>query len=109
LLLPWTTSWPVVANLILLGAYYAATDGVLMALAGALLPVAQRASGMALLITGTNLMRLAGSILFGVLWTWRGVGFAITLSLAAMVVAMLVGIIALGRGGIEENHGRVAS
>jgi MFS family permease len=110
LLVPWTggATWPVVVDLILLGAYYAATDGVLMALAGALLPPAQRASGMALLITGTNLARLVGSVLFGLLWTWRGVGFAVTLALAAMAAAVLVGIVALGRG-LEENDGRAPS
>ena len=105
LLMPWTASWPVIVDLLLLGAYYAATDGVMMALAGALLPLEQRASGMALLITGTNLARLFGSILFGLLWTWRGVGFAVALSLAAMVAALLVGIIALR--GTEETDGRV--
>lgn len=110
LLVPWTggATWPVVVDLILLGAYYAATDGVLMALAGALLPPAQRASGMALLVTGTNLARLAGSVLFGLLWTWRGVGFAVALALAAMAAAVLVGIVALGRG-LEENDGRAPS
>jgi MFS family permease len=110
LLVPWTggATWPVVVDLILLGAYYAATDGVLMALAGALLPPAQRASGMALLITGTNLARLTGSVLFGLLWTWRGVGFAVTLALAAMAAAVLVGIVALGRG-LEANDGRAPS
>jgi len=77
----------------------------MMALAGALLPLEQRASGMALLITGTNLARLFGSVLFGLLWTWRGVGFAVALSLAAMVAALLVGIIALR--GTEEIDGRV--
>lgn len=110
LLVPWTggATWPVVVDLILLGAYYAATDGVLMALAGALLPPAQRASGMALLVTGTNLARLTGSVLFGLLWTWRGVGFAVALALAAMAAAVLVGIVALGRG-LEENDGRAPS
>jgi len=108
LLVPWTASWQIAVDLILLGAYYAATDGVLMALASALLPPAQRASGMALLITGTNLARLAGSVLFGLLWTWRGVGFAVALSLVALAAAVLVGIVALGRG-LEENDGRASS
>jgi len=85
----------VVLALVLLGLYYAATDGVLMALAGAALPQEVRASGMALLTTGTSLARLAGSILFGVIWTWRGVGAAVALSTTGLVAALLVAGFAL--------------
>ena len=108
LLVPWTGPLPVIADLILLGAYYAATDGVLMALASAIVPPEQRAGGMALLTTATSLARLAGSILFGVLWTWRGVGFAVALSLAGLSAAILVGSVALRRRG-EETDGRATS
>jgi MFS family permease len=85
----------VVLALVLLGLYYAATDGVLMALAGAALPQEVRASGMALLTTGTSLARLAGSILFGLVWTWRGVGVAVVLSTTGLVAALLVAVFAL--------------
>ncbi|KOG43105.1 hypothetical protein ADK38_46490, partial [Streptomyces varsoviensis] len=44
-----------VGVLLLIGVFYAATDGVLMALAGPVLPAAGRASGMALLQTGQAL------------------------------------------------------
>lgn len=108
LLVPWTVPAPVIVDLILLGAYYAATDGVLMALAGAVLPPEQRASGMALLTTGTSLARLTGSILFGLLWTWRGVGFAVAVSLAALFATIVVGSVALRRG-VEESDGRITS
>ena len=104
LLAPWTGSVPVMLDLVLLGAYYAATDGVLMALAGALLPAGQRASGMSLLTTGTSLARLAGSILFGLLWTWRGVGFAVALSTASLTAAILCGSVVLRRSR-EESDG----
>ena len=104
LLAPWTGSVPVMLDLVLLGAYYAATDGVLMALAGALLPAGQRASGMSLLTTGTSLARLAGSILFGLLWTWRGVGFAVALSTAGLTAAILCGSVVLRRSR-EESDG----
>ena len=107
LLLPWTTGWPVIVNLMLLGAYYATTDGVLMALAGAVLPLEHRASGMALVTTGTSLARLIGSVLFGLLWSARGVGFAVAVSLAALTAAILVASVALR--GVEESDGRVAS
>ena len=86
----------VVLALVLLGLYYAATDGVLMALAGAALPQEVRASGMALLTTGTSLARLAGSILFGVLWTWGGgVGVAVALFTTGLAAALLVAVFAL--------------
>jgi MFS family permease len=108
LLVPWTGAVPVMLDLVLLGAYYAATDGVLMALAGAVLPTEQRASGMALLTTGTSLARLAGSILFGLLWTWRGVEVAVVLSTAVLTVTILGGLLALRRSR-EENDGRPAT
>ncbi|MFD0275329.1 MFS transporter [Kitasatospora sp. NPDC127111] len=57
--------------LLLHGASYAATDGVLMALAGPLLPPALRTSGLALLQTGQALAGLGSSVLFGLAWqTW---------------------------------------
>ena len=85
----------VVLALVLLGLYYAATDGVLMALAGAALPQEVRASGMGLLTTGTSLARLAGSIVFGVIWTWRGVGVAVALSTTGLVAALLLAVFGL--------------
>lgn len=80
-------------GVLLLGAYYAATDGVLMALTSAMLPAPLRASGLALLTTAIGLARLCASVLFGILWTWIGarealVGFAIGLLLAILVAAL---------------------
>jgi MFS family permease len=92
LLVPGAGTLRMMVALVLLGVYYAATDGVLMALAGAALPQEMRASGMSLLATGTNLARLAGSILFGVLWTWQGVGVAVALSTAGLAAALLVAV-----------------
>jgi len=92
LLVPGGGTLRVMLALVLLGVYYAATDGVLMALAGSALPPEMQASGMALLTTGTNLARLAGSILFGVLWTWQGVGVAVALSTAGLAAALLVAL-----------------
>jgi MFS family permease len=53
----------------LLGACYAATDGVLAAMASATLGAELRTSGLALLNTATSLSRLISSVLFGWLWT----------------------------------------
>jgi MFS family permease len=95
LLVPGGGPLRVMLALVLLGTYYAATDGVLMALAGAALPQAVRASGMALITTGTSLARLVGSIVFGVLWSSRGADVAVTLSLVALAAAMLLAVFCL--------------
>jgi MFS family permease len=63
--------------LLLLGAYYACTDGVLMAAVGGWLPANLRASGFAVVTTTTGLARLAGSLLFGALWSAWGMAWAI--------------------------------
>jgi MFS family permease len=78
------------ASLLLLGCYYAGTDGVLMALASSRLPADLRTSGMALLMTVVNFARLAASILFGWLWTWRGVEFAVGVFGGCLVVAIVL-------------------
>ncbi|HTF67392.1 MAG TPA: MFS transporter, partial [Edaphobacter sp.] len=52
----------------LFGAYYAATDGVLAALASSTLSPELRTSGLALMNTATSLSRLVSSVLFGWLW-----------------------------------------
>lgn len=58
--------------LLLLGVFYAATEGVLMALAGPVLPAARRASGLALLQTGQAVARLIAAAGFGAAWTVWG-------------------------------------
>ena len=64
------------AALGLLGAYYAATDGVLMALGSAVVPDEIRGSGLALLGTATSVARLVASLAFGALWTVWGIDAA---------------------------------
>ncbi len=90
-------------SLLLLGCYYAGTDGVLMALASSRLPADLRTSGMALLMTVVNLARMAASILFGWLWTWRGVEFAIGVFGGCLVVAILLARILLGSDAQEAR------
>lgn len=77
--------WPLAGAVLLLhGTYYAATDGILMALAGPLVPPDRRAGGLALLQTGQATGRLFASVLFGAAWTAWGVSTA----LAAAAVAL---------------------
>ena len=78
---------------LLLGAYYAATDGVLMALLGAVLPEHIRTSGIALFTTFTGLARLLASTLFGAAWSAAGAPAAVAVFLAALIAS--VGVAAM--------------
>jgi len=94
----------VVLSLVLLGTYYAATDGVLMALAGALLPPALRGSGLALLVTGTSTARLLASVLFGATWTAFGFGTAVLSFAVALTSAVAIAALATTRIRAEAAH-----
>jgi MFS family permease len=97
ILVPNLTAVALIGCLVLFGVYYAATDGVLMAISSALLPEEMRGSGLALVTTGTTVSRLLGSLAFGALWTVAGLNAAVTVFIAALVVAVAVTAIA-GRG-----------
>ena len=86
-----------VAALGLLGAYYAATDGVLMALGSAVTPEEVRGSGLALLGTVTSLARLVASVAFGALWMLWGLDAAFVAFGAALVAAGIVAGVAFRR------------
>jgi MFS family permease len=92
LLTPAAGDAAVLVALALLGAFYAATDGVLMALAAPLLPAELRASGLGLLVTSTSLGRLGGSIAFGAVWTVWGLHSA-TLAFGAALALVLLGAV----------------
>jgi hypothetical protein len=93
--------WTLPLFLLLHGAFYASTDGVIAALASGSTPVLVRASGLAALNTATSLTRLAGSVIVGVVWSWRGPGTVVTLALAATIAALVVSVFALR--GIESR------
>jgi MFS family permease len=78
-----------VLTLALLGAYYAATDGVLTALAAAILPSRHHGSGLAVLASATNIARLLASVAFGWMWTMYGTQPAVAISLVALMVSIL--------------------
>jgi MFS family permease len=95
LLLPTGGGLGLVGYLIAFGAFYAATDGVLSALGSAALPGEVQATGLALLLTVTSLTRLAGSVIFGAVWTAAGFEaavrvFAIGLAAGILVAAYLL-------------------
>ncbi|WP_407548794.1 MFS transporter [Streptomyces sp. Pv4-95] len=99
LLLATTGAGPVllVGVLVLLGVFYAATDGVLMALAGPVLPAARRASGMALLQTGQALCRLLAAAGFGAAWTLWGTRPALIAAVVALSAALTAAVVLLPR------------
>jgi MFS family permease len=87
--------WTLVACLVLHGAYYAATDGVIAALVSSATRSEVRASGLAALTTATSLARLAGSVVVGAVWSWRGPEMVVTVALVATVIALIVSAVTL--------------
>ncbi|OPG08063.1 MFS transporter [Microbispora sp. GKU 823] len=85
----------VAAVLVLHGAFYAATDGVLAAAVAGVVPDAMRARGLALVGTGQALARFACSIGFGAAWTVWGDGPALALATAGLAVSTPIAIAAL--------------
>jgi MFS family permease len=83
------------------GTYYAATDGVLSALASALLPPEVRATGLSLLVTVTSLARLVASIAFGAIWVLIGVKAAVGVFSIGLAVAAIFAAFILHRYGRE--------
>jgi MFS family permease len=104
LLLPSLGAAGLVAFLLVFGAYYAATEGVLMALGSAVLPPALRGSGLALIVTATSLARLVASILFGAIWTVVGMEAAVAAFAIGLVVALPLAAAALARADRSVAH-----
>jgi MFS family permease len=84
-----------VAVLLLLGTFYAATDGVLAALASREVPEETRASGISAAQSVVAVARFFSSILFGVLWQFSGrstallvMGIGLTLAVPAAAVLL---------------------
>ena len=86
-----------IACLVLLGAYYASTDGVLMAIASSRLPAGLLTSGLAVVTTVTALGRLLASTAYGALWTWWGAEATVIAFLLGLLTALAGAWIALGR------------
>lgn len=97
LLLPGGGSFGLVAYLVAFGAYYAATDGVLMAMGASLLPAHLRATGLAVLGTASGLSRLLASVAFGALWSLVGIKIAVVTFGVGLLCAMLLGGVAMTR------------
>ena len=79
--------WNALVCVASLGAFSAASDGVLPSLAGGLLPANTRALGLAWVATAASAARFCSAIVFGWLWTRAGERFAVlTFSVALLAV-----------------------
>jgi len=81
--------WLAVVALGLHGVFYAATDGVLMAAAGPLIPRDLRATGMAVVQTGQAVARMLSSVLFGLAWTLWDLRPAVLAAAACLALVAL--------------------
>ncbi|MGW2158841.1 MFS transporter [Nonomuraea sp. NPDC001699] len=93
-----------VAALCCYGAFYAATDGVLMALAGPLLPADLRTTGLACVQTVQALAYLGSSLAFGLAWTsWGSAAATGAAAVAAAVAATATAALLTGRRTTVED------
>jgi MFS family permease len=76
------------ACLALLGLYYAATEGILVALASAVVPSARRTTGIAALVTCIGVGKLGSSVMFGWVWQTYGTGTSLVVFLASLLVTV---------------------
>jgi hypothetical protein len=90
--------------LALLGAYYAATDGILAAISGQIVDPAIRASGIATAQTVVAAVRFASSLGFAVLWTYYGRVSA--LLIVAVLLAAVLPFGALLLRGVDPSRRR---
>jgi hypothetical protein len=89
------------AALVLLGVFYAATDGVLAAVSGQLVPAHVRTSGIATAQTAVAVARLVASTGFGLLWYGIGSRDAMLCVCAALLGAIPVGYAVLRNVGAK--------
>ena len=88
-----------VAALLMHGLFYAATDGVLSAWTGAMIPESLRGSGLAVVQTGQALARLVSSIAFGFLLQYATLGTAVLTAVCLLAAALLVVLVVTRKEG----------
>jgi MFS family permease len=91
--------------LVALGAYFAATEGVMTALAGAVLPEKLQASGIGILITVVSIGQFLSSLAFGALWFAIGLQSAVLIFAGALVLAIAAAAPMLWRAQRTPLHG----
>ena len=82
--------WNALMCVALLGAYYAASEGVLAGLAASRLPSGTRAIGLASVATAVSVGRMGSSMAFGFLWTRSGDLVAVLIFTSALILTLCV-------------------
>ncbi|MFG2287592.1 MFS transporter [Streptomyces sp. NPDC048595] len=88
-----------VAVLVLHGAFYAATDGVLAAATASAVPAEHQGAGQALVGTGQAVARFLCSLAFGAAWSLWGGRSALAVTAAALAVSAVVAWAVLRKTG----------
>jgi MFS family permease len=81
-----------VGCLLLFGLYYAATEGILMALVSVVIPPARRTVGIAIVGTAIGVAKLLSSLAFGALWEGIGMRGAVIVFVIVLGVALAVSL-----------------
>jgi MFS family permease len=74
------------------GVYYAATNGVLMALVAPALPEPLRASGMAIVQGATAAAAFLSTVAAGAFWAWRGPTLTLWVFVAGLATALTAAV-----------------
>jgi MFS family permease len=93
--------------LLMLGLYYAGTEGVLAAMASQAISAEMRTTGYAILATAIALGKMGSSILFGWIWSSYGVWPALASFGTALLSALFLAAVALRAFGRNESHDKV--
>jgi MFS family permease len=99
-----------VAVVLLVGTYYASTDGVEAAFASSVLPAELRGTGLGLFGTAANAAGFLSSVVFGLVWTRWGVDLAVVVfgGGLALAIAVAAAVLAATRPKMVEGAGPVA-
>ncbi|MGZ4715697.1 MAG: MFS transporter, partial [Acidimicrobiales bacterium] len=86
---------PLLLMLLLYGGFYAATDGIIIAMASAALPKHLRTTGLAIVGTSIAVAHLLSAVAWGAVWDRWGAGTASHLFMMGLVASILVGLVLL--------------
>jgi MFS family permease len=104
LLLPLPGPVLLVSSVVLLGAFYAASEGVFLAAASAVLTSELRATGLSIVGTCNDVGRMVSSVLFGWLWSRGSAQTAVGTFSVALILVLLWAGTTLVRAGREGAH-----
>jgi MFS family permease len=86
---------PLLLMLLLYGGFYAATDGILTAMASAVLPRHLRTTGLALVGTLVALANLISAVGWGAIWQRWGIATASHVFMVGLLLSIVAGIVLL--------------